>query len=63
MDFIGQSVFSWVPIAIAVGLWLFFMTRIRTTRQRELGELFQRLERVEALLGRIAVTLDRRGTR
>lgn len=63
MEFMRQALFSWLPIVFMVALWLYFMGRIRSTRQRELGELFQRLERVEGLLGRIAVTLERGATR
>jgi len=63
VEFMRQAFFNWFPVVVLVAVWLYFMSSIRSTRQRELGELFQRLERVEGLLGRIAVALERGTTR
>ena len=62
VEFVWQGISRWLPIVVLVGLWLYFMTKIRASRRRELVELFQHMQRLEGLLDRIAVTLERRTT-
>ena len=51
---------SWLPFLLLIAFWIFFMTRMRAGRQGELIERsFQHMDRVEALLERIAVGIDR----
>jgi preprotein translocase subunit YajC len=62
MEFMWQGISGLLPIVLLVGLWFYFMTKIKASRRQELLELFQHMQRVEGLLDRIAVTLERRTT-
>ena len=62
VEFMWQGISRGLPIVFLVGLWLYFMTNIRASRRQELEELFQHMQRLEGLLDRIAVTLERRTT-
>jgi hypothetical protein len=54
---------SWAPFILLIGFWVYFMRRMRTSRQGELIErTFNHYDRVEALLERIALNLEGRGT-
>jgi ATP-dependent Zn protease len=51
---------SWLPFLILFAFWLYFMKRMKSSRQPELVErAFQHYDRTEALLERIALTLER----
>ena len=55
-------VISWLPFLIIVGFWVYFMRKTKASRYGALTERsFQHMERVEALLERIATSLDQRG--
>ena len=62
VEFLWQGISRWLPIVVLVGLWLYFMTKIRASRRQELVELLQHMKRLEVLLDRIAGTLERRTT-
>lgn len=59
MESISQAIIRWLPVVLLVGLWFYFMTKIKASRKQELVALFGHMERVEGLLDRIAVTLER----
>ena len=51
---------SWMPFILLLMFWLFFMKKMKTSRQGELIERsFQHMDRVEALLERIASNLEK----
>ena len=51
---------SWLPFIVFLVVWLYFMKKTRTPRQRELVERsFEHMDRVEALLERIAANLEK----
>jgi len=55
---------SWVPLLIVVGFWVFFMRKMKPSRYGALTERsFEHMERVEALLERIATSLERQPPR
>lgn len=52
---------SWFPFILLIAFWIFFMKKMKTSRQGELVErTFQHMDRVEALLERIARNLEER---
>ena len=58
-----RAIISWVPFLLLIGFWIYFVRKMKMSRQRELIERsFIHYDRVEALLDRIAVTLERRGS-
>jgi ATP-dependent Zn protease len=56
--------YTWAPIILMIGFWLFFMRRMSIGRQ---GKYMDRsiafMDRQEQLLERIAVALERRNGR
>jgi len=55
---------SWVPFLLLLAFWFYFMKKMKTSRQGQLLERsFQHMERVEALLERIAASLDQQRSR
>jgi hypothetical protein len=51
---------SWLPFLLLLAFWVFFMKKVRMSRQAELiDRTFEHQVRVEALLERIAVSLER----
>ena len=45
---------TWAPLVLILAFWVFFMKRMKVSRQGELVERnFQHMERVEALLENI----------
>jgi len=55
-----NAIISWFPFLLLIGFWIYFIKRMKFSRQRELIELsFQHYARVEALLERIALALER----
>ena len=56
-----NAIMSWVPFLLLIGFWVYFLKKMKVSRQRELVErAFQHYDRTEALLERIAVQLERR---
>jgi ATP-dependent Zn protease len=54
-----NAIISWVPFILLIGFWLYFMKKMRTSRQGQLiDRSFEHMDRVEALLQRIATALD-----
>lgn len=55
-----NAIVSWIPFLLLIAFWVFFMKRMKTSRQGELIERsFDHMARVEALLERIATSLER----
>jgi hypothetical protein len=51
---------SWLPFILLLLFWLYFMNKMKTSRQAELIERsFQHMDRVEALLERIATNTEK----
>jgi ATP-dependent Zn protease len=60
-DVVTSLVYTWAPILLMVGFWLFFMRRMGTFRQGGyLARHIEVMERQEKLLERIAVALEQR---
>ena len=56
-----SALVSWIPVIVLVGFWVYFMRKLKASRQPELAaRSFQHMERVEALLERIAVAVEKR---
>jgi len=54
-------VITWAPLLLILAFWVFFMSRMKVSRQGELVERnFQHMDRVEKLLERILEELERR---
>jgi ATP-dependent Zn protease len=55
-----KLIISWSPFLLLILFWIYFMKKMRASRQGELIErTFKHYDRVEALLERIAVGLER----
>ena len=51
---------SWLPFILLLVFWVYFMKKMRASRQGELIDRnFEHMERVETLLTRIATSLER----
>jgi ATP-dependent Zn protease len=51
---------SWVPFILLLVFWFYFMKKMKTSRHAELIERsFQHMDRVEALLERIAANAEK----
>ena len=51
---------SWIPLLLVLAFWVFFMKYSRASRYGALiDRSFQHMDRVEALLERIATSLER----
>jgi ATP-dependent Zn protease len=51
---------SWSPFLLLIAFWIYFMKRFRSSRHQELVERnFVHMDRVEALLERIAKAQER----
>jgi ATP-dependent Zn protease len=60
MDAWWRAVISWVPFLLLIGFWVYFMKKLKASRQPELVErTFQHMERVEAMLERIVVAVEK----
>jgi hypothetical protein len=59
MEITSRVLYAWLPVIALVGLWIYFMGRIKATRRGEFGEVLDRLQHIEALLDRIAAGLER----
>jgi ATP-dependent Zn protease len=56
--------YSWAPILVMIGFWVFIMKKIGTGRQAKYVERSMAfMERQEQLLERIATALERRNAR
>jgi ATP-dependent Zn protease len=59
----ASLLYSWAPVILLIGFWIFFMRRMRGGKQ---GGYFDRrvvhMERQEQLLERIAAALEKRNT-
>ena len=56
-----SAVVSWIPLIILIVFWGYFMRKLKASRQPELAaRSFQHMDRVEALLERIAVAVEKR---
>ena len=67
MESLWRVVLQWVPFLVLIGFWIFFMFSMGRSkavkRQRELVERsFQHMDRIETLLERIAITIEKRPT-
>jgi ATP-dependent Zn protease len=60
----ASVLYSWAPILLLIGFWLFIMRKLGTGKQ---ARYFERsmafMERQEQLLERIATALERRNAR
>ncbi len=55
-----RAIISWVPFILLIVFWIYFVRKIKMSRHGELTERsFQHMDRVEALLERIADQLER----
>ena len=55
-----NALISWVPFLLLIVFWIFFVKKMRVTRQGELiDRTFEHQDRVVALLERIAVAVER----
>jgi ATP-dependent Zn protease len=55
-----NALISWLPFLLLIAFWVFFMKKMRVSRQGDLiDRSFEHQARVEALLERIAVSLER----
>ena len=53
-------VVTWIPLLLILAFWVFFMWKTKASRHGALTERsFEHMERVEALLERIATSLER----
>jgi ATP-dependent Zn protease len=56
-----SALFSWIPFIVLIVFWIYFMKRMKASRHPELvARTFQHMERVEALLERIAIAVEKR---
>jgi len=59
-----SAVVSWVPFLALIAFWVYFLKKMKTSRQAALVERsFQHMERVETLLEGIAARLDHENRR
>jgi ATP-dependent Zn protease len=63
-EVLWRVIMSWLPFIVIIGFWIFFMFQMKNNktvlRQRQLVERsFEHMERVEVLLERIAVAVNR----
>ena len=57
-------VYTWAPILLMVGLWLFFMRKLGVGRQgKHIERSLAFMDRQEQLLERIAIALERSNAR
>ena len=55
-----QAVISWAPFIVLIAFWVYFVRKIKMSRHGALADRsFQHMDRVEALLERIANQLER----
>jgi ATP-dependent Zn protease len=55
---------SWIPLLLILGFWVFFMRTMKASRYGALTERsFQHMDRVEALLERIAASVEQQPPR
>jgi len=57
----GNMVWSWLPVLVVIGFWIYFMRRMPTGKQAAyLDRQQQYMAKSEELLERIAVALEER---
>jgi ATP-dependent Zn protease len=62
--FVWNALYSWAPIIVMVGFWIFLMRKFNVTRQAGYMERNAALmDRQVQILERIAVALEQRNTR
>jgi ATP-dependent Zn protease len=55
---------SWFPFLLLIGFWIYFMKKMKASRQPQLTErTFEHMDRVEALLERIVKAVEDKGGR
>jgi hypothetical protein len=61
---LSSLVYTWAPILMMIGFWVFFLRRLGTWRGRGYMDLqLEFMTRQEQLLERIATALERRNAR
>ena len=61
---LAALIYTWAPILLMIGFWLFFMRRMGTWRHKGyIDRQIEFMDRQEQLLERIATALERRSAR
>ena len=62
METLYQILISWAPMLILIGVWIFFMKRLRMPQSKQMEYLKRQNELMEQFVeisGRIAVSLEK----
>jgi preprotein translocase subunit YajC len=51
---------SWLPFVVLILVWVFLSQRLRGTNVEQIKKYYEEMQRMNALLDRIAVALERR---